>query len=133
MSLSIIFVQDEEKQTQIDFTGTSWEGVMQYLTEMLLSNEGPKEIFKGAVCLFASSDNEKSLTVEYHGGFTGDKDIICDMHAHLISNLAMESQDPKVFCGMICDKALSKVNEAIGKGKLNKKGVIVPSSKLIVP
>lgn len=130
MSFTIAFIEEGKKTVNLEVSGGGWKDFFKNIANNLgaASLEKP---FMAGVALMAF-ENGPDDTV-FSGGFTGNPDLVVEMHADLIANLAMQSKNPKVFCGLICDKALATVGQRMREQLSNSEGIVVPKKKVVRP
>ena len=127
MSLKIVFMKDEEETIAFDVTGEGWE---EYLMTMAqnLGSEAIKKPFLAGVSLLTYDNGGEDM--EFYGGSYGRPDLIVRLHAELVAKLAMNSKKPKVFCGLICDKALEIVRGELSSRPDLSEGIVIPPKQI---
>lgn len=127
MSLKIVFMKDDEEAIAFDVTGEDWEEYLMTVSQNL-GSEAIKKPFLAGVSLLAYDDGGEDMT--FSGGSYGRPDLIVQLHAELVAKLAMESKNPKVFCGLICDKALEIVRGELSSRPDLSEGIVIPPKQI---
>lgn len=127
MSLKIVLMKDEEEAIAFDVTGEDWE---EYLMTMFqnLGSEAIKKPFLAGVSLLAYDNGGDD--VMFSGGSYGRPDLVVQLYAELVAKLAMSSKKPKVFCGLICDKALEIVRGELSSRPDLSEGIVIPQKQI---
>ena len=127
MSFKIVFMKDEKEASTFDVTREFWENYIMTLSQNI-GSEAIKKPFLAGVSLLAYDNSDGDIA--FSGGSFGRPDLVVQLHAELVAGLAMESKKPKVFCGLICDKALEIVREKLAPQQDLPEGIVVPKKKI---
>ena len=127
MSLKIVFMKDEEETIAFDVTGEGWEEYLMTMSQNL-GSEAIKKPFLAGVSLLTYDNGGEDM--EFYGGSYGRPDLIVRLHAELVAKLAMNSKKPKVFCGLICDKALEIVRGELSSRPDLSEGIVIPPKQI---
>ena len=130
MSLKIVFIKDDNDPVGFDLTDSSWCGYLEDILTNIEQDTLDKDFLAG-ITLLAYGEPDSPDDVSYVGGFDGRPEIICDMQAQLLADLALQSSKPKIFCGLLADKALVKVDKVLRSKQVTEGGIIVPEKKLM--
>ena len=127
MSLKIVLMKDEEEAIAFDVTGEDWEEYLMTMSQNL-GSEAIKKPFLAGVSLLAYDNGGGDMTLS--GGSYGSPDLVVRLYAELVAKFAMNSKKPKVFCGLICDKALEIVRGELSSRPDLSEGIVIPQKQI---
>lgn len=127
MSLKIVLMKDEEEAITFDVTGEDWEEYLMTMSQNL-GSEAIKKPFLAGVSLLAYDNGGDDMTLS--GGSYGRPDLVVQLYAELVAKFAMNSKKPKVFCGLICDKALEIVRGELSSRPDLSEGIVIPQKQI---
>lgn len=127
MSLKIVLMKDEEEAIAFDVTGEDWEEYLMTMSQNL-GSEAIKKPFLAGVSLLAYDNGGGDMT--FSGGSYGRPDLVVQLYAELVAKFAMNSKKPKVFCGLICDKALEIVRGELSSRPDLSEGIVIPQKQI---
>lgn len=127
MSLKIVLMKDEEEAIAFDVTGEDWEDYLMAMSQNL-GSEATKKPFLAGVSLLAYDNGGEGMTLS--GGSYGRPDLVVQLYAELVAKFAMNSKKPKVFCGLICDKALEIVRGELSSRPDLSEGIVIPQKQI---
>ena len=125
--MKIVLMKDEEEAIAFDVTGEDWEEYLMTMSQNL-GSEAIKKPFLAGVSLLAYDNGGGDMT--FSGGSYGRPDLVVQLYAELVAKFAMNSKKPKVFCGLICDKALEIVRGELSSRPDLSEGIVIPQKQI---